>query len=289
MVIFRKKRTTKQSSVIKGRSSRRKKRVLLAKRAGNKLRSRFSLAVFMLLFVISGITYYFFVSEQFLIESISIEGISESLAKEVRLHIEDSLNSKKFILLKQNKTLLFPREQFLVRIEQLIPRLKDAEIKIELPHSLQFKATERIQEGIWCNYTNLSLPKCYFYDTEGVVYENAPSSAKGSLILLIRDKRFEFVIMPQEVLNEEFFAYINELFEFLEIGYQKPEYISIEDSNEIRIGFSEGWEAYMLRSNSSTEQIENLVLIVNEKIGDRVHELEYIDLRLGNKVFFKYK
>jgi len=158
-----------------------------------------------------------------------------------------------------------------------------------VPSTLNIKVEERKQEGIWCVYGNSeSIPECFFYDKEGVIYEEAPNSVRGSLIKNIRDGRVEEAQLGSAVVDALLLEYINNLIDALELAYEHPNYIFIKNDDEIRAGFLKGWEAYFSRSQDLIESVENLILILDKEIGTRASELLYIDLRLGNKAFYKY-
>jgi len=49
---------------------------------------------------------------------------------------------------------------------------------------------------------------------------------------------------------------------------------------------TEGWKIYFEPKVGLREQVNNLFLVLREKFSDRT-KLEYIDLRFGNRVFYK--
>jgi len=49
---------------------------------------------------------------------------------------------------------------------------------------------------------------------------------------------------------------------------------------------SQGWQAFFIPGQDFLEQIDNLVVVWRERLKDQ-NNLEYIDLRFGNKVFYK--
>lgn len=55
---------------------------------------------------------------------------------------------------------------------------------------------------------------------------------------------------------------------------------------EVSLVAKDGWRAYFDLNSNPEIVLENLILILNEKI-ENPKNLEYIDLRLGNKIFYK--
>lgn len=56
--------------------------------------------------------------------------------------------------------------------------------------------------------------------------------------------------------------------------------------NSIFVKIKEGPQIYFNVNNEAREQLENLILVKNNKIKDNFSMLEYIDLRYGDKIYF---
>src|SRR3989338_8939390 len=278
-----------KSAVIK-RLRPRKKRALLLKKFKELLVSKYLVILSVVILSLLMFGYFLFFSNQFLIKNINIEGASEITQKQINKLLETTFNSKRFLILKQNKITNFPSAEFEKKLLFEIPKMKIASVETKSSGSLIIKVEERQQEGIWCAYGSAEiLPKCYFYDTEGVIYEEAPNSIRGSLIKIIKDGRISEAQLGSAVVDKILLEYIDNLIEILEVAHERPNYIFIKNNNDVYAGFSAGWEAQFSRDRDLLESVENLILILEEEIGSRINELEYIDLRLGNKAFYKWQ
>ena len=56
---------------------------------------------------------------------------------------------------------------------------------------------------------------------------------------------------------------------------------------EIHVQTSEGWEAYFEQSINLDQQLNNLFLVLKDKIGDNRAGLSYIDLRFPDRIYYK--
>lgn len=286
----RKKRYANNRSVVIKRSRPQKKRVLLLRAYRGLLTSKVSFILGALILILLALGYFLFFTDQFLIKNINIEGAGETTKSQINNLLESVFNSKRFLILKQNRVVSFPSAEFERNLLFEIPKIKIASVETKSPGSIIIKVEERQQDGIWCAYGNTEIIlSCYFYDKDGVVYEEAPNSLKGSLIKIIRDERVSEAILGSAVMDMDLLEYINNLIGTLEIAYEHPNYIFIKNNSEIHAVFSAGWEAQFSRSQNLVESVENLILILEEEIGTRIGELEYVDLRLGNKAFYKWQ
>jgi cell division septal protein FtsQ len=278
----RKKKLPKFSAIIKGPKRDKRGRFFIKKAVASRVFWVLT-AVFVSFFVLS---YYLFFSAKFLLTNVLIEGVSADAENEIRQYFDKFSHTKRFLVFSQNSALLFPDNAFTSGVLRAVPKIKNLDTRIKLPNTLTISAEERKQYGIWC--IDLST-QCFFYDESGVIYESAPNVARGALIKVIRDGRVDSAEAGDTVLDRDLLSFINNLIAALELAYQRPAYIYIKDNEEIRAGFFDGWEAYFSRSQDLIESVENLAIVLEEKIGPREPELEYIDLRLLNKIFYKYR
>lgn len=241
---------------------------------------------------LAGLAYAFVFSGQFTITSITITGTEGKLKQELRTYIDAALEEQRFFVVRQDKTILFPSDSLKYGLLETFVGIESAVVATELPHALIVEVQERSIEGIWCAYQNVSsggVPACYFYDHEGVAYEEAPNAARGFLITVVHDETVAFASRGEIVLDNSILTYVRELVAALKKTYEKPLYVALKENGELRVGFLAGWEAYLVPSVSATEQAEALGLVLKEEIGQRSSELEYVDVRLGSKVFYKFK
>jgi hypothetical protein len=61
------------------------------------------------------------------------------------------------------------------------------------------------------------------------------------------------------------------------------------DTDSVEAVMDGGWKAYFSSDYPFDVQADKLSLILADKIGDRRSELDYVDLRYGERIFFKFK
>jgi len=155
------------------------------------------------------------------------------------------------------------------------------------PHTLRISVAERDFFGIFCNEQ-----KCAFLDKNGFAYNEAPNSS-GYLIVKIRSDVKEFSI-PSRVMEKELMDKMISLAEGLKksMGEEAVEYeIFNEIPDEIRVRTASGFSIWLKHDDDDDfpNVFKILKIILEQEIKERKSELEYIDLRFGNKVFYKFK
>jgi len=90
-----------------------------------------------------------------------------------------------------------------------------------------------------------------------------------------------------KIASKDLISFITNLSEFLtnNTDFEVSGY-SILGPEQISMQTTEGWQVFFRTTNSVTQQVNRLLLILKEEVKDR-SDLEYIDLRFAEKVFYK--
>ena len=62
-----------------------------------------------------------------------------------------------------------------------------------------------------------------------------------------------------------------------------------KDAQTIRLRTSEGWSIYLDAAQDLRGQLLNAEVVLRTKVGAQRPQLDYIDVRFGEKVFFKLR
>lgn len=181
---------------------------------------------------------------------------------------------------------ILSKNQIKSGLAAIFPTITDISIKKELFHSLIVNFEKRIQIGIWCNNAN-----CYYFDKEGIVFKEAPIT-EGALILKIEDFEKKEVSSGDQVLNynqlkfmTEFNNKITENNQFKIIKFK----ITPSANFDLEAITDRGWSIYLDQNQDPALEANNLFTILNEVIKNKASNLEYIDLRIPSRIFYKMK
>lgn len=144
---------------------------------------------------------------------------------------------------------------------------------------IKITVSEREKFGIWCE---TPVNNCYWFDKNGVLFNGAPS-AEGNLINKIDDFSNRPLKIGDSVLGEKLVSNLIKIFDVLEkadlgiksLKMEKPEFQEISTESSPVIYFS-------LRNDPSF----GLAAIESLK-STGLNKLEYIDLRVGNRAYYK--
>ena len=159
-----------------------------------------------------------------------------------------------------------------------------------LPKSEQQK--EHISQArwlYWCPPTFASgelreTSPCYYVNREGLVVAKAPR-LEGKLFAKLYDeqesKTDENVRGGNQGIEESTLAYVKQFYEF-------GQFI-IKNKDTLEIGWPDAMRVIASLNDNPVTVAENLALILEKEIGDRRDEVDYIDLRFGNRVYYKFR
>lgn len=223
------------------------------------------------------------------IEIIGNEYIEQELIAE---EINPEISGKYFNYVDKNNLLLFRAGKIKKEILERFKVIKEIEIKRKFPHSLKINILERKPQMIIC-----SQNECFILDENGEAYENIdPSSEeaqKNNFPILIdesgKDINFSDIVLDKPFMNYFLGAKekIPEMFDLeIERDARTPSLIS----GDIKMKTKEGWGIYLNKKIELERELEMLRAVLENKItNEQRRELEYIDLRIGNKIYYKFK
>mgnify|MGYP001584407790 FL=1 len=219
------------------------------------------------------------------IKNIEIRGLEALGDEDIKLKVYQALDGKYLFFLSRDSILTLRTNFLTEKLKKEFPKIEKITITKSFPDTLKIDLAERKLFGIFCSVSN-----CAYIDNTGFAYESSPSSS-GSLILKIVSDQEETKVGVQSLepaLMEQVIFLGKETEKVAGakvIAYE----LSLRFPREIHITTSEGFKIYFNRADDFTNVFKVLRTVLNEEIKDRRANLDYIDLRFGNKVFYKWQ
>lgn len=241
--------------------------------------------------------------EKLNISEIQIEGnktietvlLEETILKEI--------SGKYLWLFPKTNVLSYPKNSIKSELENNFKRLKNINLTIKDNKTLAVSLDERTAKYMWCGE---SLPteenteeKCYFLDEEGFIFDEAPYFS-GEVYFKFYGKNNSDTDNPQgSYFSEQSFSQLIFFKNFLTDLKLKPTLLYVKEAGDVEIYLSRGAiisknPKILLKINSDFQNVaENLDSAITteplkSKIKEKYSSLQYIDLRFGNKVYFKF-
>jgi len=246
---------------------------------------RFSFFGWLTILVSLLIIYLIFYSPLLKITKIEIQGVDHAAAKTIEeKFIKWQLDQRKWLIFKQNNILLFSKKWLRSNLEEKYAP-QSLVIDKKFPHSLYVEINEKSPEFIW-----VTNDQYYYLDQNGQITASISDKNKVENLTLIYDESNETVKPGQAVLTETKVSFIKQLISQMnEITAIEIDSYSLPNSfnTQFNIQTTAGYKIYFDTSKDLDTQVTKLKRVIDEKDIPSQPPAEYIDLRIGDRVYLK--
>lgn len=238
------------------------------------------------LIVVLGIIYVILFLPFWKIKKVEANGTEKVSSAELISAVGEYLGGFKLAKILKGNYLFFSEKKLAEYLKGNFPGLKEISVNKKLPPGLIVKARDRQKVMVYCG-----REQCFFLDEDGIAFESAPE-IYGGLNVVLKDNSgretqpgnkmievslINFMLKAQKVIiNDLNMSLVN-----FEIGNYP--------TSDVNVEMPEGWKIMLDSKLSLQEQISALKKVLDDKIKDQRNRLEYIDLRIGNRVYYKFK
>ena len=248
--------------------------------------------------------YFFIFSDFYNITNIELFGNQIVSSDDILDITNDYLAKNRLLILKNKNIFLFNRNDLKKKINEVVI-LQEIKIEKILPNTIRITLKEKDAALKW-----LTNNQEYLMDTQGLIIKRYYKFMAPKIFSLVEteepkeeEQKIDFLkvtnLASQEinlgdrVFNPEDVVFILDLTPKLEEkGYSKIKLISVPNNfpQYLIVEFEPGWLIYFNLADSVDSQLNRLDTLINQKIQKgNLSYLDYIDLRLGESVYYKMK
>ncbi len=235
------------------------------------------------------------------IKNIVVRGNSILESAEIISAVTQTINGKYVGIFPKDSILVFPKEKISAELAKKFGRIKRVSVKRGFPDSLSVTIEERKPTALFCqenkqNYAANFASKpgvgnenvCYFIDQDGIVFEPAPNFSDNVYVKFYAEggEAASGAGIPEKISGFKKMMWFAEAARNSGVDIIK---VAMAKERMKKFYSSEGWFIMLNENDDFQTAFENLKLALGEKIKDNRKYLEYLDLRFGNKLFYKYK
>ncbi|PIR69132.1 hypothetical protein COX93_00270 [Candidatus Nomurabacteria bacterium CG_4_10_14_0_2_um_filter_30_12] len=238
------------------------------------------------------------------ISNIKITGNKVIETKAIEDIVKENITGYYFYFFPKTNFIIYPQSKINAELMSKFKRIKDISINNKNIKTLDISLTERTALYTYCGSSIDLIPesqnqKCYFIDEDGYIFDEAPYFSEGIYL-----KFYGIIDNNEENPSGSYFfpSYFKKLITLKEtlnkIGI-KPVAFFIEDNKDVNVFLSSSstqiGPKIIFKLDSDFEKIiENLQSVLTTEpfqtdFKNKYSSLLYIDLRFGNKVYYKFK
>ena len=265
------------------------------KKKSKNLRKKVYLILFLFLVVFISLVFISRI-KKINIDQIIVTGNKVVDTKDIENITQQKLDQKYIWLFPKSNAFIYPEKSIKNNLLTNYKRLTDVDLKVKDNKILEIFVKEREGKYIWCGdikpVENTLDQKCYFSDSEGYIFDTAPYFSDGVYLKLYgkinNENKIGTYFVPESFKN---IIHFKDLVEKMDLKIRS---VSIQENKDMNMYLSSGAE---IRFNSLSD-VEKLSQSLQAAIitppfstdfKNNPSSLLYIDLRFGNKVYFKFK
>lgn len=251
------------------------------------------LGLLALVLALGGITYgvhWLSYVPQLTIQEVTIEGASAVPQQLVKTFVETALDDGSYHFLSRSNVLLYPRTAIEKGVVAFFPGIRSAVVSHPAPLAPNIIVTvvERTPYAKWCDTAQI----CYKMDEDGFVFGYATST---EYVPFVSSYVFSGGLTDGESIGHSYasghFAGIRALLSVLQQQVSiTPVSVALAEGQDFEVQFVEGFSLKASFGADTSLLARNLKLALHSDVlAGKEAELEYIDLRFGNRVYYKLR
>jgi hypothetical protein len=237
------------------------------------------------------------------IHNVSVRGNEIIASKALSALLSESIDGVYAFFVPKNTVLFYPRAKTIAAVLSAYPRIETAEITTENFDTLVLSVKERNPEFVWCEPTAEktkamppATPSCYFADASGYIFDRAPSfsapvffEVESPLVNEFGSRRVGPPI-GNFILSEEALKKVAIFKDRLLVAGIETITLRVLPGEDYELRIKNGGKIIFNGKQDFDTVLENLSAALSVSDLNKAFEgalLQYIDLRFGNKVFYK--
>ncbi len=257
-----------------------------------------------LLLGILGCFYFFIFSPFYDISEIIVSGNKIASTEDILEVATNYLAQNRAVILKNRNIFLLNEKQLTQKINELI-LLDNLEINKRLPNTIRLTLTEKDAAVKW-----LTNNESYLIDSNGQIIKKYYKIVTPDIFSLSTDPDRQIppldddilvsmlnlanqpVNLGDKVLNPQNMTFIKDLLNNMAVNGYKINKIEVPNNfpQYLSLNINEGWLIHFSLNDTLAAQLARLNLLIDKKINkSNLIRLEYIDLRLGESIYYKFK
>lgn len=226
------------------------------------------------------------------INNIVVNGNSVISDSDIRDITESILNGKYFFLFPRTNSLIYPLKEIESSILSAYKQIESVDLVRTDFQTLSMNIKEQKPYALWCIVKSEDIQECYFLnEKEGLVFSKAPNFTGNVFFRFYGDLADVNPIGRYYLKVNDEFSRVNVLIRSIRKLDVKPIELRLLGLVDMELYMEDGSKIIFTREQSSSVVLDNLKVVLESETfqDEKIRDIEYIDLRFGNKVYFKLK
>lgn len=224
-------------------------------------------------------------TERLAIKEVNVQGAEQLSANALTAAVQAGLSDNFWKIFAKRNIFLYPGGAIEERLSTDFPRIKEVDVSRPslLAQAVVVSVQERQPYAKWC-----AGEQCYFLDAEGFIFAEAGSQTPTTEYVFRDGLLPEINIIGQTFLRGRLPSIVNFLELLKQAGYQ-PQGVTVDNEKDFSVPLAGAFTLRVLFDAEGEKTIHDLRLALEaDTVRDRVSELQYVDMRFGNRVYYRF-
>lgn len=237
-----------------------------------------------------GLFYFFFFSGYCDVRSIAVSGTKTIHTDEVRAVVASAFDGRSLLIFSRRNFLFFPVHETARAVKEKFPAIDSIDVSRKLwGAKVVVVIVEREPAGIVCG--KLEQDACMYFDEGGVVFAVAPRIIGASVLRIEEESLGEITGFPAQKYSADTINFITLAKNLVseKTGITVETFVLLNEYGDVEARTQEGFLILFSMKQSAELQAHILKNLLATEIKDQAPNLEYIDLRVENRAYYKLK
>ena len=225
------------------------------------------------------------------VQHITIVGLSSVNESLVEASVQDALDGGYWHLIPKNNIFVYPKGAIERGLLAQFPIFSSVVAHAQGLTALTVTVTERQPAALWCGSFATSTAPCLTLDESGTAYTIAPDFSAS--VYRRYTGPLATTTLPRQFLTPEKFRALSALADAIasKAASSTLDTISIDASGEVHMQFASGFTLMFILSGDGADVAQRFALALTADPFNKhpLSDFEYLDLRFGDKLYYKLR
>ncbi len=224
------------------------------------------------------------------IDTVSVSGAETVDPSFIEALVRKQIAGSYFFLFAKNDVMLYPKQAIQKNVLAQFPMVKSVDVHANNFDTLGITVVERQPVALWCGEQFASSTDCFSLDENGLAYAPARTDSTTLLQYYGFTKPYNNGV---QFLSPDQFHSLSALVGALEkkVNAGRVSSVIIDNSGDVHLQFDDGFTLLFTLSTGGADVLDlfSIALSAAPFTSHQLSDFEYLDLRFGDKVYYKLK
>jgi hypothetical protein len=276
------------------------------KKRRNKRLTRYGILLFLCICIVSLVSYIAH-RPGIRISKVELHGQILVNPSELQVSALKFMDGSYFWLFPKDNFLWYPKTKLTHYLKDTFKRIDTIHVEKKGVDTIIVTIIERKPDALWCEglpggvqlggsvtdreggNTEDSSPKCYYMDSNGTIFDEAPNFSGDAYF------KYYGLVEAENPIGQFYIASSTEFSDITHFVYETrklnldPQYIVAKSGGEFSLFIFGGGQIYFDVKAPLEKATDNLEALLRTPALKNLSNLDYIDLRFGNKLYYKLR